>query len=97
MDAYADLRAKTLAENHGSPLLAAVALTIGLSANRPDDGPMVRLGWPLDVAVDRAMEVIAEPTLGRDNVKEMALRIAEREGYLLGGQRVGDRIEDSAM
>lgn len=89
MDAYQPLRERYLAEHHGSPFFATVALTLGLSANKPDDGPMVRLGWPLDVALDRAIEVIQPEGISRDNLRDAVISAAKAEGYLLGGKEAG--------
>ena len=83
---HPELRERELASAHGSPLLAAANLTLELSANRPDDGPEARLGWPLGPSIERALEVIAQPGLSHDAVKAIVISIARRQHLLLGGE-----------
>lgn len=85
MSTNPDLRERYLSENHGSPLLAAVSLTLGFGANRPDDGPEVRLGWPLRNAALAAIDVINDPDLDLEVVEGMARNAAARQGLVFHG------------
>lgn len=77
------LRAEFLERNNGNNFAAAVDLTIALGANSKNHDAMERLGWPLEVALDRALDIIADPTLDRDRVRTFVKINAKVNGLVL--------------
>jgi hypothetical protein len=87
MDAFASIRDEYMDAANGVPIVAATSLCLSLAANRPDDGPQIRQGWPLTIAAQQAVEVIATPGLDVDMVAALTASHCARNGLVVDDDR----------